>query len=126
MTLNFSGLDEDEALVWGVLQGCVGKRYAVTQHLLEEVTRIPARRVRMIIESLIHQHKKVICSSYDRDRGGYYLPENESEVRETCEKLHGHALRILTRESVLKKLTLRELLKLYQKEIPFNDLANTD
>jgi len=118
---DYSNMTMSEREVWAVLGLIHGKANAISHKDLAHKTNKPERKVRSIVVSLIIKHRLVICSSYDRENGGYYLPETGDEVQETCKKLHGHALGILFRESVIKKISLAELLKQYQKEIPFSD-----
>lgn len=120
VTLDYSIWTMQERQVWTVLSLKRGKSQAISQERLANITNKNTRAVRKVVESLIVNHRVVICSSYDKENGGYYLPETDAEIEETCRKLHSHALQILKRESVIQKITLAELLKKYQMEIPFN------
>ena len=123
LALTFDSMTEDEALILEILQGYVGKKYAVNQRFLSKLTCLAERTVRKVIASLISKHRKRICSSYESGKGGYYLPANDAEVEETCGKLHSHAIHILMRESALKKITMTKLLAEYQRELPFKGIA---
>ncbi len=118
--VDYSEMKTEERHVYAVIGLCRGKKNAVSQNELARMANKSPREVRRIVESLIVDHRIVICSSYDKENGGYFLPQTDEEIQETCKKLHGHALKILMRESTLKKITLAELLKKYQMEIPFN------
>ncbi len=103
----------DEERIWTTLIPRRGRENAVSQHWLSEVTGIPARHVRQAIERLIVHHGKRICSDYSRD-GGYYIPATDDEVEATCARLRGHAIKILQREAVLRRVTVQRLLADYQ------------
>ena len=116
LELNIPKMSQDELTVWNALRYHKGKENAITQHRLAEHTGISPRHVREIIKYLVENHKLEIASSYDSG-GGYYIPVSQKEVDETCDKLYGHALSILKRYSVFKKVDIDKL----QTEIFDND-----
>lgn len=67
------------------------------------------RRLRKIVTELRHDGVP-ICSSPGRSGGGYYLASAGSELAEFCEKLRKQALRKLSMEAKIRKITLPELI----------------
>jgi hypothetical protein len=106
----------DETLILSALSGCKGKAMAVTQHELAEACGMPARRVRSIIVDLIFNYHKRIGCCYSKHNGGYYMIQNDAEAKETTERLEGHALKILKRVAIIRKISKETLIKKLQME----------
>ncbi len=51
-----------------------------------------------------------VCSSMKSDNGGYYLSNSGSELDDYLKRLRGRALRALSMEAKLRKMTLPQLL----------------
>ena len=108
LELNIPKMSQDELTVWKTLLHHKGKKHSITQHRLADHTGISCRHVREIIKALVEEHRQEIASNYDSG-GGYYIPVSQKEVDETCDKLYGHALSILKRYSVFKKIDIDKL-----------------
>ena len=66
------------------------------------------RRLRKIVTELRREGVPLV-SSASRFDGGYYLASAGSELADFCEKLRRRALKILSMEAQIRKITLNEL-----------------
>lgn len=67
------------------------------------------RKLRLLINKM-RSEGIAICSTTDKDNGGYYLAAAGSEAQDYLRRLERRALRILWRISKIKKVSLPELL----------------
>ena len=74
------------------------------------------RMMRQIITEL-RDGGNPICSTPAQSGGGYYLSSAGSELKDYCVQQRKRALKILTREAVLRKITVPELLGQIQMEL---------
>lgn len=95
----------------------VGKNKAISAtRLYEAVFGKPprdaisgTRALRKIIEKLEWQGE-IICSSTSQDRGGYYTPSTDSEIREHFRRKDQRALKILKKSATQKRVGVPEYL----------------
>jgi hypothetical protein len=66
------------------------------------------RRLRKIVEEL-RRGGAAICAAPARVGGGYYLSNSGSELAEFCGKLRRRALKILSMEARIRKISMPEL-----------------
>ena len=66
------------------------------------------RQLRKLITEL-RREGAAICSTTEKDGGGYYLASAGSELEEYCKRLRKRALKALSIEAKLRKVTLPEL-----------------
>jgi len=67
------------------------------------------RRLRIVITELRRQGV-AICSESSRAGGGYYLASAGSELKDYLSRLRRRALKVLSLEAKMRKMTLAELL----------------
>jgi len=67
------------------------------------------RKLRLLVNKM-RSEGIAICSTTDRDNGGYYLAAAGSEAQDYLRRLERRALKILWRISKIKKISLPELL----------------
>jgi hypothetical protein len=99
-----------------ILIGHVGKSQIIGMgELYESVFGEPwnhrindTRRLRKLIEELRRDGKQ-ICSDPARVGGGYYIASTTSELADYCGKLRHRALKILSVEARIRKVSLPEL-----------------
>ncbi len=75
------------------------------------------RELRSIISEL-REGGTPICSSAGKFGGGYWVAAAGSELDGYCKKLRARALKILTQEAKLRKITLSELTGGIQLSLP--------
>ena len=124
MPIETNPMTHHEEWVWSVLKEHIGKDKAIKRETLVGRAGLRDRQLRRVIASLVDQHKKPIGSIYNNSGGGYFIIANSEESEAVCQPLHSHALAILLRESVLKKLSVKELLKKYQAELSFEEVTS--
>lgn len=117
--IDYKKMSNNEEIVWSIVGQCKGKENSITQMQLAGKAELHPRAGRIAIKSLVEVHRKPICSSYEKD-GGYYIANNDAEIDETCDKLYGHAMSILKRLSIFKKVDFHKL----QKDL-FNEIKET-
>jgi len=117
--LNFDRgeMNPDEFKVWSALSGCKGEDLASKQSDIASVCQMSGRKVRDIIGDLIIKHKKLIASTPNRKRPGYFIVQNEKEGFQGAERLKGQAVKIIQRAAVLIKTTEKEMMKQVQLEL---------
>jgi len=107
-------LTEEEYRVLAVLKRCRGKKQAIGKRELAKVLGMDERVVRRVIKALIEEHGIPVGSDYAR---GYFIVSAPEEVEETYETLKHHALSILKRAAVLKRISLKRLLGQLEVEL---------
>jgi hypothetical protein len=79
-----------------VFQESWNHRINDTRHLRKLITEIRRQGI-------------AICSATDRSGGGYWLSSAGSELEHHCRKMRARALKILSAEACLRKMTLAEM-----------------
>jgi len=80
-----------------ILRSHVGKDAAIPYWELANILGRPDRTVRKIVRRLVTIFKVPIVSSYDKDCGGYYMPEAPEDIVACAAKLRKHGISILVR-----------------------------
>lgn len=99
----------EQASVWNLLKDHKGKAGAVKSKTLATASGLPERRVREIVTSLILVFHIRIGSAYSGRHPGWFVIESSEEAEETYQVLRGHALSILKRAAVIRRLSFPEL-----------------
>jgi len=76
-----------------------------------------ARELRKLIESLRREGVPILAST-DKDGGGYYLASAGQELENYCRRLRKRALKILSMEAKLRKISLPELIGQLSMALP--------
>lgn len=79
--------------------------------------RINDTRVLRKIMTSIRREGVPICSACDRSGGGYWIAGAGSDLESYCKKMRSRALKILSAEACLRKMTLAELFGQMQLDI---------
>jgi len=107
-------LTEEEFSVFAVLRRRKGKERAIGKKELAKILGMDERMVRRVIKALIEEHGVPVGSDYVR---GYFIVAAPEEVEETYQTLKNHALSILKRAAVLKRISLKRLLGQLEVEL---------
>ena len=103
-------MTSEQRSVWNVLKHHSGKASAIRIRDLVRQCALPERKVRDIVTSLILVFHIRIGSTYSGRQPGYFVIESAEEAEATYEVLRGHALSILRRAAVIRRLSFPELL----------------
>ena len=68
------------------------------------------RQLRQLITKLRKEEGIPICSTTNKEGGGYYLASAGADLEEYCKRLRRRALKALAMEAKLRKMTLPQLL----------------
>ncbi len=66
-------MNRNEIAVLNILNQRRGKPNVITYSELAGQVGLSGRALRYVVRGLILDHNVPICTSYDRDRGGYYI-----------------------------------------------------
>ena len=99
----------EQRAVWNVLREHRGRAAAIRIRTLVTVCSLPERKVREIVTSLILVFHLRIGSVYSGSHPGYFVIETGAEAEATYEVLRGHALSILRRAAVIRRLSFPDL-----------------
>lgn len=94
------------ASVAGVLGGHVGRAHAIHKDALASEVGIPERAVQKAVGELIQKHDLFIGSHPSL---GYWMIEDEEELKLAERNLTGRGIKIFRRLAKLRKISMREL-----------------
>jgi len=105
---------EDWKAVWPEFLEGLAKRVGQEHWRQDEIARdlaISARDVRRMVRYTICRKGIPVCSSHKNGaEAGYFIPSQPGEALEATATLHKAALSLLKRESVLRRISVGELL----------------
>ncbi len=110
LTLKAMKMTEQQERVYSVLCQRSGKKNAIRIRYLAKMVDLPEREVRDIVTALILVFRIPVGSSYNVKKPGYYIISTIEEAEETYNTLKHHAIQILRRAAVVKRITYPELI----------------
>jgi len=81
------------------------------------------RKIRALVTEL-RKEGVPICSTQDKEGGGYYMASAGSELQDYCGRLRTRALKLLAQEAKLKRVALPELLGEIRLNLESVDVVN--
>lgn len=113
-------MDKDELLVLSLLKdrNC---NNAIQNSDIQEITGLPERRIRRIVQSLILNYRQPIGSGTGKP-SGYYWIKNIKEADGNYRKLRSRALIILKRAATIKGIGVNEMLNQLKIDLSGEDV----
>ena len=104
-----SPMTDEERSVMNILRSHRGRDNAIKAPRLAQAAEITPRQLRSAIGHLIEFHHVRIGSTTKKPYG-YFIIETYEDAQEACEQLRHRAMSCLKRMSILKRMTMRELM----------------
>lgn len=105
-------LEQNEQLIWLILMVCRGRERALTAKKIRQRIngRYTIRQIRSIIQALIEDFGYSIAAT-SHPPYGYYIPQNEDEIKEYANNLKARIRSIAYRLKAFEKNTADSIIK---------------